>query len=323
MYFTKIDEKEYAIKPMNCPGAIIVYKSKPRSYRELPLKLGEFGLVHRHELSGVLHGLLRVRAFTQDDAHIFCEEDQIEEQIVEVIEIIDKMYSLFDLSYSAVLSTRPEDRMGDESLWDIAEDSLKRALEEIGLEYKIAPGEGAFYGPKIDFIVKDSLGREWQCGTVQLDFQMPLRFDLRYMGRDGTENHRPVMIHRVVYGSLERFIGILIEHYAGKFPLWLSPVQVKILTVSEKHIEKAKKIGKLLKNFRIEYDFRALSVPKKVREAELERVNYVIVIGDKDNEESLAIRDRSGNVKRIGLNQFIDEMNQEIKRELEKGGIEL
>ncbi len=319
MYFTKIDDKDYAIKPMNCPGGILIYKSRPRSYKEFPLKLGEFGLVHRHELSGVLHGLLRVRAFTQDDAHIFCEEEQMKEEIKHVVELVDRMYKVFGFQYHVEISTRPEDRVGSDEIWDKAENALIEVVKELNLDYKINEGDGAFYGPKIDFHIKDSIGRTWQCATVQLDFNMPERFDLTYMGRDGTYNHRPVMIHRVVYGSLERFIGILIEHYAGKFPLWLNPVQVKLLSVADRHVEKAKAIGEKMKQegFRVDYDFENLSIAKKVRNAELEKVNYIIVIGDRDDENNLAIRDRDGKVEKMSLQQFIEKMKKEVNEPFE------
>ncbi len=325
MYFTKIDDKDYAIKPMNCPGGILVYKSRPRSYKEFPLKLGEFGLVHRHELSGVLHGLLRVRAFTQDDAHIFCEEHQMKQEIKHVVELIDKFYKTFGFDYHVEISTRPEDRVGSDEIWDKAEGALIEVAKELNLDYRINEGDGAFYGPKFDFHIKDSLGRSWQCATVQLDFNMPERFDLTYMGRDGTYNHRPVMIHRVVYGSLPRFIGILIEHYAGKFPLWLNPVQVKILSVADRHIEKAKAIGEKLidAGFRVEYDFENLSIAKKVRNAELEKVNYIIVIGDRDDENNLAIRNREGQVEKLSLQEFIEKMKLEVNDALKPLGIKL
>ena len=322
MYFTKIDDQDYAVKPMNCPGGILIYKSRPRSYKEFPLKLGELGLVHRHELSGVLHGLMRVRAFTQDDAHIFCEPKDIKEQIKGVLKLIKETYNLFGFPFSIEISTRPDDKIGSDDLWDTAENALMEVCKEAGLEYKINEGDGAFYGPKIDVHIKDSLGRDWQCATVQLDFFMPQRFELKYMGEDGTYDHVPVMIHRVIYGSLERFIGILLEHYAGKLPLWLSPVQVKILSVSDDFVDKAKKIGmKLQQNgFRIEYDFRSESIGKKVRSAQLEKVNYVLVIGEKDSESDLAVRDRDGKVKHYSLSEFIDAMKEEIKAPFRKIG---
>ncbi|MEM4396815.1 MAG: threonine--tRNA ligase [Candidatus Woesearchaeota archaeon] len=316
MYFTTIDEQIYAVKPMNCPGGILVYKSRPRSYREFPLKLGEFGLVHRHELSGVLHGLLRVRAFTQDDAHIYCEPENMKKEIMDVVKLIDSMYKIFGFSYHVEISTRPESRVGSDELWNLAESALEEVCKEMHLNYKINPGDGAFYGPKIDFHIKDSLGRTWQCATVQVDFNMPMRFELTYMGKDGTYNHTPVMLHRVVYGSLERFIGILIEHYAGKFPLWLNPVQVKILTVADRFEDKAKVIGKKLEDagFRVAYDFEAMTINKKVRNAELEKVNYILVIGEKDNEENLAIRNRDGKVENKSLEEFINAMKEEINQ---------
>ncbi|MEM2115597.1 MAG: threonine--tRNA ligase [Candidatus Woesearchaeota archaeon] len=314
MYFTTIDDQIYAIKPMNCPGGILVYKSRPRSYKEFPLKLAEIGLVHRHELSGVLHGLLRVRAFTQDDAHIFCEPEYLKKEIKEVVKLIDSVYKIFGFDYHVEISTRPESRVGSDELWDLAENSLEEVCREMNLNYKINPGEGAFYGPKIDFHIRDSLKRTWQCATVQVDFNMPQRFELTYMGRDGTYNHRPVMLHRVVYGSLERFIGILIEHYAGNFPLWLNPVQIKILTVADRFQEKARSIGEKIakEGFRVEYDFEAMTINKKVRNAELEKVNYILVIGEKDSEERLAVRSRDDKIEFLSLREFLEKLKQEM-----------
>ncbi len=324
MYFTKIDNRDFAIKPMNCPGGILIYKSRVRSYKEFPLKIGEFGLVHRHELSGVLSGLFRVRAFTQDDAHIFVEESQIEEAIIDVIKLVDTMYKKFGFEYHVELSTRPEDYMGSLELWNKAEDALKKALEKAGLDYKINEGDGAFYGPKIDFHIKDCIGRTWQCATVQLDFQMPERFDLTYEGKDG-KKHRPVMIHRVVYGSLERFMGILIEHFAGKFPLWLAPVQAIIMTVADRHVDYAKKLRDEMfnANIRVELDDRAESIPKKVRDAQTQKIPIMITIGDKElDNKTIAVRTLDGKV-RFGvdpkelINKMLDNIkNRELKFEL-------
>ncbi len=296
MYFTKIDGEDYAIKPMNCPGSIIVYKSKMYSYRDFPLKLSEFGQVHRHELSGALHGLFRVRTFTQDDAHIFMLPSQIQQEVINLIDLIDKVYSVFGFEYKVELSTKPENSMGTEEQWDVATESLKKALEEKGLEYKLNEGDGAFYGPKIDFHIKDAIGRTWQCGTIQLDFQMPERFDLHYIDQSG-QKERPVMLHRTILGSFERFMGVLIEHFAGKFPLWLSPVQIKIIPVSEKFLDYAKEVEeKFVKaDFRVELDERNEKLGYKIREAQLEKVPYVFVVGEKEVESgSVAIRKRDG-----------------------------
>ncbi|MGB9748307.1 MAG: threonine--tRNA ligase [Candidatus Woesearchaeota archaeon] len=298
MYFTKIDNLDFAIKPMNCPGGILVYKSRIRSYKDFPLKLAEFGLVHRHELSGVIGGLFRVRAFTQDDAHIFVSEEQIEKSITELIELINSIYKKFGFEYHVELSTRPENYMGSLELWNKAEDALKKALDDYGLKYKINEGDGAFYGPKIDFHIKDCIGRTWQCATIQLDFQMPLRFELSYEGKDGRK-HIPVMIHRVVYGSLERFFGILIEHFGGKFPLWLSPIQIVILTVADRHVEYANNIKEKMENegLRVEIDDSAETIPKKVRNAQIQKIPLIITIGDKEVEsKTLAVRTLDGKV---------------------------
>ena len=299
MYFTKIDNRDFAIKPMNCPGGILIYKSKIRSYKDFPLKIGEIGLVHRHELSGVLYGLFRVREFTQDDAHIFIEEHQIEEAILGVIKLIDTVYKKFGFEYEVELSTRPDDFMGAIELWNKAEESLKNALKKAGLSFKINEGDGAFYGPKIDFHIKDCIGRTWQCATIQLDFQMPERFDLTYEGKDG-KKHRPVMLHRVIYGSIERFMGILIEHFAGKLPLWLAPIQVNIMTVTDRSKKYAEEIRNMLfdNGLRVEIDDRSESISKKVRDAQLKRIPIMITIGDKEVEsKTLAIRTLDGKVK--------------------------
>ena len=320
MYFTKIDNKEFAVKPMNCPGGILIYKSKIRSYKEFPLKLAEIGLVHRHELSGVLYGLFRVRAFTQDDAHIFIEEPQIEDAILDVINLVDKIYKKFGFTYMVELSTRPDDYMGSLELWNKAEASLKKALEHADLKYKINEGDGAFYGPKIDFHIKDCIGRTWQCATIQLDFQMPERFNLTYEGKDG-KKHTPVMIHRVVYGSIERFMGILIEHFAGKFPVWLAPVQVILLTVTDRNIKYANELKEEMfkRGIRVEIDDRAESLPKKVRDAQIKRIPLIITIGDKETEKkTIAIRTLDGKVKfDVKPEEFINKVLDNItKRDL-------
>lgn len=283
MYFTQIDEEDYAVKPMNCPGGMLVYNTHVHSYRDLPLRLGELGLVHRHEKSGVLHGLFRVRNFTQDDAHIFMTPAQVEPEIQKTIDLFDEVYKTFGLTYKAELSTRPDNSMGDDATWELATDALRKALEHRGLEYVINEGDGAFYGPKIDFHLKDSIGRTWQCGTIQLDMLLPEKFDLNYIGEDG-EKHRPIMVHRVVYGSIERFIGILIENYAGAFPVWLAPVQIKILPVTDAHLAYAKELAeKFFKlNFRAEVDDRNEKVGKKIRDSQVRKIPYTIVVGDKE-----------------------------------------
>lgn len=294
MYTTVIDEEDYAIKPMNCPGGMLVYKTKPRSYRDLPLRVGELGLVHRHELSGALHGLMRVRCFTQDDAHIFMTPDQIKEEIKGVVALIDKVYGTFGFPYKIELSTMPEDHMGELADWERATDALSGAITELGYAYEVNEGDGAFYGPKLDFHLQDCLGRTWQCGTIQLDFQLPERFELEYTGADG-QKHRPIMIHRVVFGSIERFIGILIEHFAGAFPLWLAPEQVRILPISERHHEKAREIYQQLFNagMRVEIDERSEKIGYKIREAQLQKIPYMLIIGDKEAESgTVSVRRR-------------------------------
>jgi len=317
MYFTKIDDKDYAVKPMNCPGNLLIYKTKVHSYKELPLKAGEFGLVHRHELSGVLAGLFRVRAFTQDDAHVFCEESQLQDSIIELIELCEYIYKTFGFTYEVELSTKPEKAMGSKQVWDKAEKALKNALKSKKIDYKVNPGDGAFYGPKIDFHLKDCIGRKWQCGTIQVDFSMPEKFNLTYEGKDGKQ-HRPVMIHRAIYGSLERFLGILIEHYAGKFPLWLSPVQVKILTVADRFNKYAEKIVLEMKEnkLRVELDTRAESISKKVRDAQASKVNYVLVVGEKEaKSNTITVRTRDNKVhpgKKV--NSFIKELIEEVEK---------
>ena len=316
MYFTKIDNKDYAVKPMNCPGGILIYKHNLHSYKEFPLKLAELGLVHRHELSGVLNGLFRVRVFTQDDAHIYCTEKQLQDEIIGVIQLSKEIYQTFGLEYELELSTRPEKSIGSKKMWDNAEDSLKKALKKLKLDYKLNPGDGAFYGPKIDFHIKDSLKRTWQCGTIQVDFSMPEKFELSYDGKDGRK-HQPVMIHRAILGSLERFLGILIEHYAGKFPLWLTPTQVKIITVNDKANKFADEVLKNLKenSIRAEIDERQESISKKVRDAQIEQINYIITIGDKEVvSKKLAIRTRAGKVEfNVPLTKFIKDLQEEIK----------
>lgn len=294
MYTTVIDEEDYAIKPMNCPGGMLVYKTKPRSYRDLPLRVGELGLVHRHELSGALHGLMRVRCFTQDDAHIFMTPDQIKEEIKGVVALIDKVYGTFGFPYKIELSTMPEDHMGELADWERATDALRGAITELGYAYEVNEGDGAFYGPKLDFHLQDCLGRTWQCGTIQLDFQLPERFELEYTGADG-QKHRPIMIHRVVFGSIERFIGILIEHFAGAFPLWLAPEQVRILPISERHHEKAWEIYQQLfdAGMRVEIDERSEKIGYKIREAQLQKIPYMLIIGDKEAESgTVSVRRR-------------------------------
>jgi threonyl-tRNA synthetase len=316
MYFTQIDEQNYAIKPMNCPGSVLLYKQKLHSYRELPLRWAELGLVHRHELSGVLHGLMRVRCFTQDDAHIFMLPSQITEEIGRIIDLIDKCYrEVFGFKYHVELSTRPENSMGSDEIWEQATKALQEALEERGMAYKINEGDGAFYGPKIDFHLEDSLGRTWQCGTIQLDFLMPERFDLVYIGEDG-ERHRPVMIHRVIFGSIERFIGILIEHYAGAFPLWLAPVQGIVLPVGERHNQYGEELVEELRaqGFRVEIDGRPEKIGYKIRQAQLQQIPYMMIIGDKEVAEgNLSVRHRrAGDLGLMSREEFQIRMAQEV-----------
>ena len=320
MYTTVIDETDFAIKPMNCPGGFLVYKTEPHSYRELPMRVGELGVVHRHELSGALHGLMRVRCFTQDDAHIFMTKEQIKDEIKGVANLIDEVYSLFGFTYHIELSTMPENHMGEKEDWDLATDALKSAMEELGRSYVINEGDGAFYGPKLDFHLEDSIGRTWQCGTIQLDYQMPERFDLEYTGKDG-EKHRPVMIHRVVFGSIERFIGILIEHFAGAFPLWLAPVQAVVLPISERQLAYAKEVGQKLKNagLRVNVDERSEKIGYKIREAQLKKVPYMLVVGDKETEaQTVSVRERSGADKgAMPVVQFIEKALDEVCRRVQ------
>ena len=315
MYFTKIDDEDYAVKPMNCPGAALVYKTHSHSYRELPLRLAEVGLVHRHEKSGVLHGLFRVRNFNQDDAHIFMTMDQVEGEIQKVIDLFDEVYKTFGLTYKAELSTRPEDSMGSDEDWERATSALQKALDNRGLDYIINEGDGAFYGPKIDFHLKDSIGRTWQCGTIQLDMQLPEKFDLTYMGEDG-EKHRPIMVHRVVYGSIERFIGILIENYAGAFPVWFTPVQIKILPITDKHYDYAKKLyDKFFSlGFRAEIDDRSEKTGKKIRDAQVKKIPYMIVIGDKESETGILPIRKYGSKDSVNMSvdDFISYVQEKI-----------
>lgn len=316
MYTVQIDEEDFAIKPMNCPGGMLTYKTKMRSYRDFPIRMGEVGRVHRHELSGALHGLMRVRAFTQDDAHIFMLPEQIKDEIKGVAMLIDKVYKQFGFSYHVELSTRPESFLGEISMWDEAEAALKAALEELGLDYRLNEGDGAFYGPKIDFHLRDCIGRTWQCGTIQLDYQLPQRFDLTYTGKDG-EKHRPIMIHRVAFGSIERFIGILIEHYAGKFPVWLSPVQAKILPISDKFMDYADDLYKKLfdAGIRVAIDDRAEKIGYKIREAQLEKVPYMIIVGEKEaNEGNVSVRSRDGGeLGSLSVEEFVEKLVAEAK----------
>ena len=316
MYTTVIDEEDYAIKPMNCPGGMLVYKTKMRSYRDLPLRVGELGLVHRHELSGALHGLMRVRCFTQDDAHIFMTPEQIKEEIKGVVALIDKVYGTFGFPYKIELSTMPEDHMGELADWERATAALRDAITEFGYAYEVNEGDGAFYGPKLDFHLQDCLGRTWQCGTIQLDFQLPERFELEYTGADGLK-HRPIMIHRVVFGSIERFIGILIEHFAGAFPLWLAPEQVRILPISERHHEKAREVYRQLfdAGLRVELDERSEKIGYKIREAQLQKIPYMLVIGDKEAESgTVSVRRRGeGDTGAVETEAFIETALAEIK----------
>ncbi|WP_312354906.1 threonine--tRNA ligase, partial [Aminipila sp.] len=315
MYFTKIDGEDFAIKPMNCPGSMLAYKRKMYSYRDFPIRMGELGQVHRHELSGALHGLMRVRTFTQDDAHIFMLPEQIKDELIGVVTFIDDVYKMFGFKYHIELSTRPEDSMGTDEEWNTAENALKEAMQQIGVPYVVNEGDGAFYGPKLDFHLEDSIGRTWQCGTIQLDMQMPQRFDLTYVGADG-EKHRPVMIHRVIFGSIERFIGILTEHFAGKFPLWLAPVQVKLLTVTEKFTDYAKEVGKLLEEagIRVEVDIRNEKIGYKLREARNERVSYIGIIGERETEaRSLTVRsNKEGELGEMAVHEFVNKLVEEI-----------
>lgn len=315
MYTTVIDDEDYAIKPMNCPGGILVYKTKMHSYKDLPLRIGELGLVHRHELSGALHGLMRVRCFTQDDAHIFMTREQIKDEIKGVVKLIDKVYNSFGFEYHIELSTKPEDSMGSDEDWEIATDALRDAVTELGYDFEVNEGDGAFYGPKLDFHLTDCLGRTWQCGTIQLDFQLPERFELEYIGADGAK-HRPIMIHRVVFGSIERFIGILTEHFAGAFPTWLAPVQVKLLPIADRHFDYLKSVKEKLEShgIRCEIDDRSEKIGFKIRAAQLEKVPYMLVAGDKDIENgTVSVRSRKdGEQGACRLDEFIENIKKEI-----------
>ena len=317
MYFTTIDGEGYAVKPMNCPGGIMVYRSQHHSYRDLPLRTAELGLVHRHELHGALHGLMRVRSFTQDDAHIFMLPSQIKQEIMSVIELFDTVYSVFGLTYHAELSTKPEKAMGSDEMWELATNALRDALDSKRMPYKINEGDGAFYGPKIDFHLKDSIGRTWQCGTIQLDMQMPERFDLNYIGDDG-QKHRPVMIHRVAYGSMERFIGILIEHFAGAFPVWLAPVQVKLLPITDRHLSYADELATMMRqqDIRVEVDQRNEKIGYKIRESQMEKVPYMLILGDKEMESnSVAVRKRGqGDIGTQPIEKILATIQEEIKQ---------
>ena len=316
MYTTQIDGAEYAIKPMNCPGGILVYANDMHSYRDLPIRMAELGLVHRHELSGALHGLFRVRSFTQDDAHVFMTPSQIKEELMSVIDLFGRIYSQFGLSYHVELSTKPEGAIGDDAIWELATEALREAIEAKGIPYRINEGDGAFYGPKLDFHIRDSIGRTWQCGTIQLDMNLPERFNLEYIAEDG-QKHRPIMIHRACFGSMERFIGILIEHFAGAFPTWMAPIQVKILPISEKHVEYAEKLRKAFKDayVRVELDDRSEKIGYKIRQAQMEKVSYMLVVGDKEVEEGkVAVRKRGvGEQGAIPWEEFLANIQQEIK----------
>lgn len=316
MYFTQIDGEDYAVKPMNCPGGILYFKTKQRSYKELPKRVGEFGLVHRHELHGALHGLFRVRCFTQDDAHIFMTPEQMEKEVIGTLHMYQDLYSVFGLQYHVELSTRPENSMGSDELWDISTNALRNAIEHAGVPYVINEGDGAFYGPKLDFHIEDSLGRTWQCGTIQMDMQLPERFDVNYIGEDG-EKHRAVMIHRAGYGSLERFLGILIEHFAGAFPVWFAPVQVKVIPVAQKHLEYAKDVADTLaeSNIRVELEDANETLGYKIRKAQTEKVPYMLIIGDKEVKgRTVSVRSRrDGDEGSQILPIFIARLINEIK----------
>ena len=316
MYTTIIDEEEYAIKPMNCPGGILVYQNEMHSYRDFPLRYAELGLVHRHELSGALHGLFRVRAFTQDDAHVFMLPSQMQSELMKVIELFDRIYSQFGLKYHVELSTKPDNAMGDDAIWEAATEALRNAIEAKGIPYVINPGDGAFYGPKLDYHIEDSLGRTWQCGTIQLDMNLPERFQIEYVGEDG-QKHRPIMIHRACFGSMERFIGILTEHYAGAFPTWMAPVQVKILPISEKHVEYAKDLAKQMHRdyVRVEVDDRSEKIGYKIRQAQMAKVPYMLVVGDKEVEEgTVNVRKHGGDeLGSVPFEEFFNSIKTEIK----------
>ena len=317
IFLTEYEKKEFAIKPMNCPGGLLIFKNSPKSYKDLPLKSGEFGIVHRQELSGVLGGLFRAIQFTQDDAHVFCTDKQLEDEIAKLIDLTNFIYSKFGFKYSIELSTRPEKRIGSDKILDKAEKALKNVLDKKKIEHKINKGDGAFYGPKIDFHLKDSLGRTWQCGTIQVDFSMPERFELEYTDKDNKKK-RPIMIHRAIYGSLERFIGILLEHFKGRLPLWLSPVQVRVLSFTDRNIKSAEKILKKLKkeisNLRIDFDFRQTTIPAKVKDAEWMKIPYILVMGDKEEKENLVAVRENGKVKNVKVEDFIKKLKKEIEK---------
>jgi threonyl-tRNA synthetase len=321
IFLTDYEKRSFAVKPMNCPGGMLVFKNKPKSYKDLPLKVGELGIVHRQELSGVLGGLFRVIQFTQDDAHIFCTAKQLEEEIMKVMDLVNTIYSKFGFDYKVELSTRPEKRIGSDKIWDKAEKALKNVLDKLKVKYKINAGDGAFYGPKIDFHLNDSLGRNWQCGTIQVDFAMPERFDLEYTDKDNKKK-RPIMIHRAIYGSLERFIGILIEHFNGRLPTWLAPIQVRILNFTDRNADYAKKVVERLEkeipNLRIDSDFKSTTIPSKVKDAELMKVPYIVVVGDKEEKEnSLAVRVRGDRkIKTFNLDEFVGDLKKEINERI-------
>jgi len=321
IFLTEYENRQFAVKPMNCPGGMLVYKTKTKSYKDLPLKVGELGIVHRQELSGILGGLFRAVQFTQDDAHIYCTEKQIEEEIVKIMDLIDVVYSKFGFNYRVELSTRPEKRIGSDKIWDKSEKALQKVLEKEKIKFKINKGDGAFYGPKIDFHLKDSLGREWQCATIQLDFSMPERFELEYMDKDNKKK-RPIMLHRTIFGSLERFIGILIEHYNGRLPTWLAPVQVRVLSFTDRNENYAKEIVReikdLIPNVRVDSDFRQTTVPAKVKDAELMKVPYILVVGDREEKQgSVAVRKRGDKkIKAIKINAFVEDLKEEIEERI-------
>jgi threonyl-tRNA synthetase len=316
MYVTKIDDMDFAVKPMNCPGGVLTYKRRMWSYRDLPVRMAELGLVHRHELSGALHGLMRVRSFTQDDAHLFMTPEHVASEMIDAIDLFDKIYKVFGFNYSVELSTRPEKFMGEIEKWDMAEKILEEALVRKNVKYQINPGDGAFYGPKIDFHLVDSLGRAWQCGTIQLDFQMPERFDIEYIGSDG-EKHRPVMIHRTLLGSLERFIGILTEHYGGAFPMWLAPVQVVVIPITDRTKDYAQNVADILteKGFRVETDYRSEKVGYKIREAQVQKIPYMIILGDKEAEsETVTARERAqGDIGAMTLTELVERLREDTQ----------
>jgi threonyl-tRNA synthetase len=315
MYTTQVDEDEFALKPMNCPGHMLIYKNKQHSYRELPIRVAEYGHVHRHELSGSLGGMMRVRSFTQDDAHIFCRPDQIESELKGVLDLIDRIYSVFGFPYRIELSTRPENSMGSDELWKQAESALQKVLDESGIEYRVNPGDGAFYGPKIDFHIRDAIGRMWQCATVQLDFQLPERFELEYVGEDN-QRLRPVVIHRAIFGSVDRFIGILTEHFAGAFPYWLAPIQVRVATVAEDFAPYANEIVSRLQSagFRAEADVRSEKIGYKIREAQIKKIPYTLVIGEKERSQQV-VRVRKygqGDLGQMSLDSFVGKLRDEV-----------